>query len=462
MSKNQGWNNQNNKPINTNQTKFNRRILNTEEFIADFNDQNNQEPFVISQNNSLVQKNVSFEPNQSNEQNSIQKQISYNNQQPTTNQNYIPNQNETIFSAQNQFNQPQYQPQQQYYQQPIYQNQITNPNPYSQQQVYINQPYAPPLVNQPFYQQPIFMSAPGLSDYQSYQHNVQTRSFIPRSLNDFIYKPIDEQEKIEIDSSSQIQTVYQTLDKNKMPDFYKKEIASMRNKVLFWSFLFLIAISLISWLTFEVVENSLSPWIFLPTLLYTVVIIFFLAIASSNHINFKKEYEYQNNQFDRTKATNFIVNIYRKLIVAHININWVAAYIYLTSAFCIAGVFVVAYFMNLYLNAAENSHFGSLVVISIKDPNYINKNPMYAVIGLGAIIGVTFLVHLWIIFQAHNRLNRIHSFYQNEIISGDEIIALKKQANRRGLVIFLVLSIILGLIFFLMYIILKRKVIVRK
>lgn len=50
--------------------------------------------------------------------------------------------------------------------------------------------------------------------------------------------------------------------------------------------------------------------------------------------------------------------------------------------------------MNLYLNAAENSHFGSLVVISIKDPNYINKNPMYAVIGLGAIIGVTFLVHL--------------------------------------------------------------------
>ncbi|WP_208894827.1 MSC_0882 family membrane protein [Ureaplasma diversum] len=476
MSRDRDWNNQNNNQTNNttnnNQSKFNRRVLNTEEFIADFNDVDNQTAFVIRNDNQLVQQqNPNPVVNQTNQQLG-----SFNNQQAIVNQNYALNQNEPVLMAQNQLNQmpmqaqmqAQNQPQPQPYiqqppivqQQQIYQ-QPNNQNPYYQQPVYVQQPYMQPMV-QPVYQQPVFAANYGLADYQSYQHGVQTRSFIPRNLNDFIYQPLDEQEKIEIDSSSQIQTVYQTLDKTKMPDFYKKEIGSMRNKVLFWTLLLLVAVALISWLAYEVVVNSLSAWIFLPTLVYTVVIIFFLAIASSNLINFKKEYEYQNNKFDRSKATNFIVNIYRKLIVAHININWVAAYVYLTSAFCIAGVFVVAYFMNLYLNAAENSHFGSLVVLNIKDPNYMNKNPMYAVIGLGTIIATTFLIHLWVIFQAHNRLNRIHSFYQNEIISGDEIIALKKQANRRGFVIFLVLSIILGLIFYLMYLILKRKVNIKK
>lgn len=72
---------------------------------------------------------------------------------------------------------------------------------------------------------------------------------------------------------------------------------------------------------YEVIINHFNPWIFLPISIYCVLMIFFLALSCSNFINFKKEMDYQKNHFDCTKATNFIVGIYRKLIVVHINVN---------------------------------------------------------------------------------------------------------------------------------------------
>ena len=67
-----------------------------------------------------------------------------------------------------------------------------------------------------------------------------------------------------------------------------------------------IGMGLLFYLVYEVVVNHFNPWIFLPVSVYCVLMIFFLALSCSNFANFKKEMHYQQNNFDRTKATNFI------------------------------------------------------------------------------------------------------------------------------------------------------------
>lgn len=298
---------------------------------------------------------------------------------------------------------------------------------------------------------------------------LKTKQFIPQNISEFIYHNEDDPKTYGSENNLTFSQLEEKVNQKNTPDFYLKEIHAVRNKIIIWTILLAIGVGLIFYLIYEVIINHFNPWIFLPISIYCVLMIFFLALSCSNFINFKKEMDYQKNHFDCTKATNFIVGIYRKLIVVHINVNWITAYIYLTSLFMIFGVFVVSYFMNLYYNAAIGSRFGDLIIkIPVVINNHLsqkisfNKNPLWAMIGLGAILGLTFIIHLWLVFNAHHRINRIHSYYVNEIITSEEIISLKKQANRRGLVIFLVLTVILGLIFYLMYTILKRKYTIKK
>ncbi|EDT49517.1 MSC_0882 family membrane protein [Ureaplasma urealyticum] len=324
------------------------------------------------------------------------------------------------------------------------------------------------LINQNLIQEDL--NNPHLSVSQKPNGFIQkTKSFIPQNISEFIYHNEDIADQNQYENNLTFSQLEQKVNQKNTPDFYLKEIHAIRNKIIVWTMLLAIGMGLLFYLVYEVVVNHFNPWIFLPVSVYCVLMIFFLALSCSNFANFKKEMHYQQNNFDRTKATNFIVGIYRKLVVMHINVNWIASYLYLTSLFMILGVFVVSYFMNLYYNAAIGSRFGDLIVKipAIVSEQFtqkasINKNPLWAIIGLGVILGLTFIIHLWLIFNAHHRVNRIQSYYVNEIISGEEIIQLKKQANRRGLVIFLVLSIILGLIFYLMYTILKRKYSIKK
>lgn len=298
--------------------------------------------------------------------------------------------------------------------------------------------------------------------------NYKTKMF--QNIEDFINA--DGLEKINHEEVVENQFINEA-NKNSIPIFYKKELNSIRIKVVVWSLLLLFGLCSTSYLIYDFVSKSLfegtisaenypfSPWVFLPIAIYISIILFLLGMSLSNLINFKQEIKYQNNNFDQNKATNFIKFIYSKLIVSHININWISAYIYLTSAVFIALIFVVVYFYNLYQLGGKDpeSYFGQMFFLE-RNKNTINivsKNPYYAIIALGSLVGLTFILHLWLIFNAYHRVNRIHSYYREDILSEDQVIQLKKIANRRGLIIFLVLSIILAILFFVAYSIIKKR-----
>lgn len=311
---------------------------------------------------------------------------------------------------------------------------------------------------------------------QPYQHTLayqqKTYPYIPKAINNFI---LDEQNNQQLNNKHLLDEKNEELylqlkdkveqKKESIPSFYLKEINAVKIKIALWTILLLIGIAAISYMVYEVVVNSFNPWIFLPLSVYSVFMIFFLALNISNLINFKSELKYQKNNFDKQKATNFIIAIYRKLVVSHINVNWFCSYIYLVCAFVCFIVFSISYFMNVYYNGGSGIVYGDLIVkhLDITTNKIVqNYNLLYAIIFCGCLVCLTIIIHLWLIFQAHHRINRMHSFYVQEIISGDEIIKLKKQANRRGLIIFLVLTVILGLIFFIIYKILQKKFVIKK
>jgi hypothetical protein len=61
---------------------------------------------------------------------------------------------------------------------------------------------------------------------------------------------------------------------------------------------------------------------------------------------------------------------------------------------------------------------------------------------------LTIIAHIYILTNSALRISRIENYYNSFIVSPDEIANLKKSTNRRDMVIFLVVNVLLGLIIY--------------
>ncbi|MCV3753868.1 MSC_0882 family membrane protein [Ureaplasma zalophigenitalium] len=245
----------------------------------------------------------------------------------------------------------------------------------------------------------------------------------------------------------------------KTPDFYEKEKYSSLCKLTFWVFLIGLILGAIAYFIYKVVEEKFTPWIFLPFLMMFVVCFCMSLSVSSDYRNFKRESKNLSQSLDACNTSNFILKIYKKLVTAPIIINWVSASLYLVLGFCILFTFLLTYLINLINNGAIHLNqisFGDLRII--KNPTNLNdvinlKTPLYAVISFGTLLCFVFVTHLMMITSAKIRLDRINVYYKEPIITNDDELKLKQNAFKKGLIVFCILLVIIGIILLVIYLI---------
>ncbi|MCV3728419.1 hypothetical protein OF376_01390 [Ureaplasma miroungigenitalium] len=245
----------------------------------------------------------------------------------------------------------------------------------------------------------------------------------------------------------------------KTPDFYEKEKYSSLWKLSFWVFLMGLIVGVIAYFIYKVVEENFTPWIFLPFLMMFVVCFCMTLSVSSDYRNFKREGKNLSQSLDACNTSNFILKIYKKLVTAPIIINWISASLYLVLGFCILFTFLLTYLINLINNGAIHLNeisFGDLRII--KDPVNLNnpqnvKTPLYAVISFGTLLCFVFVTHLMMITSAKIRLDRMNVYYTQPIITNEDELKLKQSAFKKGLIVFCILLVIIGIILLVIYLV---------
>ncbi|MCV3743596.1 hypothetical protein OF377_01675 [Ureaplasma sp. ES3154-GEN] len=250
---------------------------------------------------------------------------------------------------------------------------------------------------------------------------------------------------------------------DRIPDFYFKEMKMSIWKFSFWIVMMFCLLGGISYFIYEVVVNKFSPWIFLPFLVAMVFSFFLFLMGLSDYRNFKRENKNVSQSLDVLNTSNFLLKVYKKLVTAPIVINWTAASLYLVLGFSILFTFIFTYLINLINNGAIHiSHISFSNLVLIQNPNDLNdpinrQTPMYAVIGFGTLLCFVFISHLMLVTSAKIRLDRINVYYKEPIITNDDELKLKQSAFKKGLIVFCILLVIIGLILLIIYLVVFRN-----
>jgi hypothetical protein len=76
--------------------------------------------------------------------------------------------------------------------------------------------------------------------------------------------------------------------------------------------------------------------------------------------------------------------------------------------------------------------------------------------GVAALV-ITALLHIGLLILNYLRAARIENFYNFMIVSQEELSVIKKQKNKRDLIIFLTSCLIIGVLIYLIYKLVKRN-----
>lgn len=236
------------------------------------------------------------------------------------------------------------------------------------------------------------------------------------------------------------------------PKFYIKEYKRSVRLVFLWLLLTAICLGLEIWAMIAIIQNpNVSNWTMLALIPAITLCIAFLIVYINNWINFRNEA--RSVDFSQGKIpTISVMKLYKRLKTAHINVNWFCGLTYVAGGLAILITYLIGFGVSI---KQGNPQWGIL------DPTFYASTCgpalLITVIVCSAAMIVAFILHVVLLVTNYVRAGKIDSFYSVQIVSDEELTALKKRKNKRDLIIFLAVVMVIVLIGLLVYKIVKSK-----
>lgn len=311
--------------------------------------------------------------------------------------------------------------------------------------------------------------------YKSKNNQVQRTGVLDvnpyKVLVDTVKNPFDLnvlEQQFGVQELDQRKILAEEIEKDKIPTFFRTERITYWAKISIYLAIALVSLFIIFWLLWamDTKQHFYHPGYFAPPTIALIIALVLFVVDLIRVVFLQKEIVKMKNKFDPMFVSASIQGIYKRLIASFSNINWFSLYVYLLSGFFLLIMFIVFYFMsvNNFLDQASSNntqhlhllkpYFGSLYYGQPDNPNYIT--PKVLVIVVGCICLFTLLNQ--IVLQIINliRIKRMEFAYKVPIITEEAKQAIISATNKRNFIIFLVLTIVLGLIVFLTYRFMKK------
>lgn len=237
------------------------------------------------------------------------------------------------------------------------------------------------------------------------------------------------------------------LNKNStsLPRFYVREYKRSFRLVMMWVILTALCAALETWALIAILKNdNVNNWVSLLLIPAITICIAFLVVYLNNWRNFRNEAISVDFTQGKIPTIN-VMKLYKRLKTAHINVNWICGLTYVAGGECLLATFIWAW-----------SDCGKWGVLT---PSAFASGPSFliAVIVISAAMITAFFMHVILLVTNYTRASKIDNYYAVQIVSDDELRALKKNKNKRDLYIFLAVVMILALVGVLIYKLVKTK-----
>lgn len=302
--------------------------------------------------------------------------------------------------------------------------------------------------------------------------NFSNQEFIPSPLNiitQTLKNPFEIEEinkEFQINEEEQRKKLSIELNEKNIPKFFNNEKRLFVTKLLFFLFLFFCTLGIIGWLVFVYTQQKANKlgfewfnigYFILVSIVGLVSLVMWISYWIKMHF-LDKEIKIMANNFDRNNVSVTIQRIYKSILISFSNINWFSLYIYLLGGFSLLIILTISFSMqlNAFINdpTLAKPFFGQLEILD--KTNKLHYMPKISLIIIASICGFTLISQIFIIIFNMIRIRRIESAYSVPILSEEEKIAIKKSVNKRNLIIFIILSIVLTIGFFIVYFLFKK------
>lgn len=230
-----------------------------------------------------------------------------------------------------------------------------------------------------------------------------------------------------------------------LPRFYVREYKRSFKLVVMWIILTVLCAALETWALIAILKNNdVNNWVALLLIPAITICIAFLVVYTNNWKNFRNEAISVDFTQGKIPTIN-VMKLYKRLKTAHINVNWICGLTYIAGGECLLATFIWAW--------ADCGKWGVLT------PSRFSAGPAFliAVIVISAAMITAFFMHVILLVTNYTRASKIDNYYSVQIVSDEELRALKKNKNRRDLYIFLAVVMILALVGVLIYKLVKSK-----
>lgn len=236
---------------------------------------------------------------------------------------------------------------------------------------------------------------------------------------------------------------------NETPKFLKFEYKHAMIGLILAIIFFLAILGGLGYTAYAAMNLGQSYYLFIPG---GLIAIFGLCHYISAQMKFgmlAKDIKSHNYKVEKGTPLASIRKLYQRLVTANITLNWMSATVYMLMGLAVLLTFIVTFSMNIA--TLYSNDFTRLIIGA---DNYL---PLYFVYTFAGVAGFTLLVQIVYNFINRKRRNDMELFYETPIIPEDVVVKYRKQANMRGLITFLIATVVAGLVVLIFYLVLKRK-----
>lgn len=231
-----------------------------------------------------------------------------------------------------------------------------------------------------------------------------------------------------------------------MPKFYLKELRRHYMVVWLWVALTIACTALESWALVAILQNeTVNNWVALTLIPLEALCIAFLVMYANKYINYRNEA--RSVDFEGKPVTICVRKLYIRLKSAHINANWFCGLFYVLGLYCVGICYLVAGFLT--------NNWGDISPENLAQ--YGGPAILITVICAIVTVFIAFFMHIFLLVTSHARAGKIDAYYTVQIVSDEELKEIKKQKNKRDMIIFFAIVMILVLVGLLIYRLVKSR-----